>query len=86
MDIEKQFESAFARIALPNGQPLSSAEPEIVHGCVINNDFAKITLILPEDSPLRGYLPAQVEAEVKQIEQIGRVAIEVLTDPPVENK
>jgi ATP-binding protein involved in chromosome partitioning len=57
-----------------------------VHGCVINNDFAKITLILPEDSPLRGYLPAQVEAEVKQIEQIGRVAIEVLTDPPVENE
>ena len=59
-----------------------SVEPEIVHGCVINNDFAKITLILPEDSPLRGSLPAQIEAEIKKIEQIERVAIEVLADPP----
>ena len=85
MDIEKQFEEAFSRITLPDGQTLPSAEPEIVHGCVINNDFAKITLILPEDSPLRGSLPAQVEAELKQIQQIERVAIEVLTDPPEEN-
>ena len=53
MDIEKQFETAFSSITLDNGQPLVSVEPEIVHGCVINNDFAKITLILPEDSPLR---------------------------------
>ena len=86
MDIEKQFEEAFARITLPDGQTLPSAEPEIVHGCVINNDFAKITLILPEDSPLRGSLPAQVEAEIKQIQQIKRVAVEVLTDPPEENE
>jgi len=86
MDIEKQFEEAFSRITLPDGQPLPNAEPEIVHGCVINNDFAKITLILPEDSPLRGSLPAQVEAELKQIQQIERVAIEVLTVPPEENE
>ena len=67
MDIEKQFEDAFSRITLPDGHPLPSAEPEIVHGCVINNDFAKITLILPEDSPLRGFLPAQVEAEINKL-------------------
>ena len=85
MDIEKQFETAFSRITLDNGQPLVSVKPEIVHGCVINNDFAKITLILPEDSPLRGSLPAQVEAEIKQIQQIERVAIEVLASPPQEN-
>jgi len=54
MDIERQFEAAFSKITLDNGQPLVSVEPEIVHGCVVNNDFAKITLILPEDSPLRG--------------------------------
>ena len=82
MDIEKQFEAAFSRITLDNGQPLVSVKPEIIHGCVVNNDFAKITLILPEDSPLRGSLPAQVEAEIKQIEQIERVAIEVLAAPP----
>ena len=68
MDIEKQFETAFSRITLDNGQPLVSVEPEIVHACVVNNDFAKITLILPEDSPLRGSLPAQVEAEIKKID------------------
>ena len=85
MDIEKQLEAAFSSIILDNGQPLVSAEPEIVHSCVLNNDFAKITLILPEDSPLRGSLPAQVEAELKQIQQIERVAIEVLASPPHEN-
>ena len=67
MDIEKQFEEVFSKITLDNGQPLVSVEPEIVHGCVVNNDFAKITLILPDDSPLRGSLPAQVEAEIKKI-------------------
>ena len=77
MDLERQFEAAFSSITLDNGQPLVSVEPEIVHGCVVNNDFAKITLILPDDSPLRGSLPAQVEAEIKKIEQIERVAIEV---------
>ncbi len=86
MDIEKQFEEAFSRITLPDGQKLPRSEPEIVHGCVVNNDFAKITLILPEDSPLRGSLPAQIEAEIKKIQQIERVAIEVLTDPPEENE
>ena len=84
MDIEKQFEEVFSKITLDNGQPLVSVQPEIVHGCVVNNDFAKITLILPEDSPLRGSLPAQVEAEIKKIEQIERVAIEVLASPPEE--
>jgi ATP-binding protein involved in chromosome partitioning len=86
MDIEKQFEAAFSRITLDNGQPLVSVEPEIVHGCVVNNDFAKITLILPEDSPLRGSLPAQIEAEIKKVEQIERVAIEVLAVPPENNQ
>ena len=84
MDIERQFEEVFSKITLDNGQPLVSVEPEIVHGCVVNNDFAKITLILPEDSPLRGSLPAQVEAVIKKIEQIERVAIEVLASPPEE--
>ena len=84
MDIEKQFEEVFSKITLDNGQPLVSVQPEIVYGCVVNNDFAKITLILPEDSPLRGSLPAQVEAEIKKIEQIERVAIEVLASPPEE--
>ena len=86
MDLERQFEAAFSSITLDNGQPLVSVEPEIVHGCVVNNDFAKITLILPDDSPLRGSLPAQVEAEIKKIEQIERVAIEVLAVPPENNE
>jgi len=86
MDIERQFEAAFSSITLDNGQPLVSVEPEIVHGCVVNNDFAKITLILPEDSPLRGSLPAQIEAEIKKVEQIERVAIEVLAAPPENNQ
>ena len=30
MDIEKQFEAAFSKITLDNGQPLVSVEPEIV--------------------------------------------------------
>ena len=86
MDIEKQFEEAFSRIRMPDGQTLPSVKPEIVHGCLVNNDFAKITLILPEDSPLRGSLPSQIEAEIKKIKQIERVAIEVLADPPDENE
>jgi ATP-binding protein involved in chromosome partitioning len=86
MDIERQFEAAFSSIILENGQPLVSVEPEIVHGCVVNNDFAKITLILPDDSPLRGSLPAQVEAEIKNISQIERVAIEVLAVKPENNE
>jgi len=45
MDIEKQFENAFSRITLPDGKQLPNAEPEIIHGCLVNNDFAKITLI-----------------------------------------
>ena len=44
MDIERQFEAAFSKITLDNGQPLVSVEPEIVHGCVVNNDLQKSRL------------------------------------------
>ncbi len=78
--LQQQFEEAFGRIQLDDGTSLGQAN--IVYGCVVNNDFAKITLVLPEGSSLRQSLPAQVEAEITQIPAIQRVAVEVLAEPP----
>ncbi len=80
--LQQQFEEAFGRIQLDDGTSLGSAN--IVYGCVVNNDFAKVTLVLPEGSPLRQSLPARVEAEITQIPAIQRVAVEVLAEPPQE--
>ena len=44
--LEQQFTSVLAEIEV-DGRPLT--ETEIVHSCVVNNDFAKFTIVLPLD-------------------------------------
>jgi ATP-binding protein involved in chromosome partitioning len=81
--LQQQFEDAFGRIVLDDsGKRLS--DTEIVYGCVVNNDFAKITLILPEGSDFRNTLPGQVEQEVLKIPSVSRVAVEVVARAPEE--
>ena len=64
--LEQQFENALDTITLEgSGQKLM--DTEIIHSCLVNNDFAKITLILPEDSSLRKNLPDQVEKVIKNL-------------------
>ena len=84
--LEQQFENALDTITLEgSGQKLM--DTEIIHSCLVNNDFAKITLILPEDSSLRKNLPDQVEKVIKNLNGIERVAVEVLANlPPEEEK
>ena len=80
-DLQKQFENAFASLAYgDSGKNLLQAD--VVHGCVINDDFAKVTIILEENSPLRPTLPDQIENRVLEIAGIERVAIEVLAEAP----
>ena len=79
--LEQQFENALDTITLEgSGQKLM--DTEIIHSCLVNNDFAKITLILPEDSSLRKNLPDQVEKVIQNLDGIERVAVEVLANPP----
>ena len=67
--LEQQFENALDTITLEgSGQKLM--DTEIIHSCLVNNDFAKITLILPEDSSLRKNLPDQVEQVIKNLNGI----------------
>ena len=67
--LEQQFENALDTITLEgSGQKLM--DTEIVHSCLVNNDFAKITLILPEDSSLRKNLPDQVEKVIQNLNGI----------------
>lgn len=84
MDLQKLFETTLSQIPLGDtGRNI--LEADIVYGCVVNDDFAKVTLILPEDSPYRQTLPALVEEKVKTIETINRAAIEILAEPPPED-
>ena len=79
--LEQQFENALDTITLESsGQKLM--DTEIVHSCLVNNDFAKITLILPEDSSLRKNLPDQVEKVIQNLNGIERVAVCLLYTSP----
>ncbi len=83
MDLEQQFEAVFAGI--PYGDSGNNLlEANVIHGCVINHDFAKISIILEEGSDLRQSLPAQIEAGLKGISEINRVAVEILAEVPPE--
>ena len=83
--LEQQFEKALDTITLEgSGQKLM--DTEIIHSCLVNNDFAKITLILPEDSSLRKNLPDQVEKVIQNLNGIERVAVEVLANPPPDEE
>lgn len=79
--LEKQFETQLGSITYDE-TGRSILEAEMVHGCVVNKDFAKITLILAETSPLRKTLPAVVEKRIFEIPGIRRVVVEVLSEPP----
>lgn len=84
-DLQQQFVSTFAEIPYGNsGKNL--LEANIVHGCVVNHDFAKVTIILEEGSAFRQSLPAQIEAKIKEIPQISRVAVEILAESPPEEE
>ena len=83
--LEQQFENALDTITL-DGSGEKLMDTGIVHSCLVNNDFAKITLILPEDSPLRKDLPDQVEKVIKGLDAIERVAVEILGNPPPEEE
>ena len=83
VSLEQQFEKILDGIILEDKE-INLIDSEIVHSCLVNDDFAKITLILPVDSPLRNELPGKVEAAVKQLDAIKRVAVEVVEEPPPE--
>ncbi len=85
MDLQQQFEAAFGRIPFGDSSQ-NILEANIVYGCVVNDDFVKVTLILPENSDLRSSLPELVEMEVKAIPTIERVVVEVLSEPPQEEE
>lgn len=83
MDLQQQFENIFANIPYgDNGKSL--LEADVIYGCVVNNDFAKVTLILAEGVPQRKTLPDLIEEGLKSIPEINRVAVEILAEPPVE--
>ncbi len=85
MDLQQQFENIFANIPYgDNG--MSLLEANVIYGCVVNNDFAKVTLILAEGAPQRQTLPGLVEEGLKSLSEINRVAVEILAEPPVETK
>ena len=62
--LEQQFTSVLAEIEV-DGRPLT--ETEIVHSCVVNNDFAKFTIVLPLESRLRQILPTQIEENIRNL-------------------
>ena len=63
MDLQQQFESIFSSI--PYGDTKQNLlEADVIYGCVVNDDFAKVTMILPENSPLRQTLPQQIEEKI----------------------
>jgi ATP-binding protein involved in chromosome partitioning len=79
--LEQQFAAALGRIEV-EGKPLT--ETDIVHSCLVNDDFAKLTLVLPLQSRLRQVLPVQIEEEVQSIPSINRVAVEIVEEPPAD--
>lgn len=83
--LEKQFEHALASIPFgTSGKNILQAE--VVHSCVVNEDFAKFTLILPTDSPLRQTLPKLIEEKITALEPIKRVAVEISAEVPTEQE
>ena len=80
--LEQQFTSVLAEIEV-EGRPLT--ETEIVHSCVVNNDFAKFTIVLPLESRLRQILPTQIEENIRNLPSISRVAVEVLEKAPIDS-
>ncbi len=83
--LESKFQQVLSEVIVDDsGQRLT--DTEIVYSCLVNNDFAKITLILPEDSSLRGYLPGRVEQAVQQLDAINRVAVDVRETPPEDEE
>lgn len=85
MDLQQQFESIFSSISYGDTKK-NLLEADVIYGCVINDDFAKVTMILPENSPLRQTLPQQIEEKIKNIPEVNRVAVEVLSKPPPEKE
>ena len=81
--LEQQFTSVLAEIEV-DGRPLT--ETEIVHSCVVNNDFAKFTIVLPLESRLRQILPTQIEENIRNLPSISRVAVEVLEKAPIDDE
>ncbi|MAE17097.1 MAG: ATP/GTP-binding protein [Deltaproteobacteria bacterium] len=83
--LQEQFESALVTVTLPHsGQALT--ETEIVHSCLVSEDFAKFTLVLPEDSPLRGVLPAQIEQAILPLGVIKRVIVDIVSERPDDSE
>ena len=83
--LQEQFESVLATITLSNsGQTLT--ETEILHSCLVSDDFAKFTLVLPEDSPLRGALPAQIEKAILPLGTIKRVVVDIVSERPDDSE
>ncbi len=82
MDLREQFETVFCSIPYgTSGQNLIDAE--VVHGCIINEDFAKVTLIVPNHL-LHAELSHVVKDKLTAIPEINRVAIEFLDQAPAE--
>ena len=82
-DLQQQFEKIFANI--PFGESGKNIlEAEIIYGCLVNDDFVKVTLILAEDSPLRATLPQEIQRQLQVLEQINRVVVNVLAEAPSE--
>ena len=81
--LEQQFTSVLAEIEV-DGMPLT--ETEIVHSCVVNNDFVKFTIVLPLESRLRQILPTQIEENIRNLKIVSRVAVEVLEKAPVDDE
>jgi len=83
--LQEQFENALASVTLPNsGQPIT--ETGIVHSCLVSDDFAKFTLVLAEDSPLRGVLPAQIEQAILPLGVIKRVVVDIVSERPDDSE
>ena len=57
-----------------------------MHSCVVNNDFAKFTIVLPLESRLRQILPTQIEENIRNLPSISRVAVEVLEKAPIDDE
>ena len=76
--LEQQFKSVLAEIEV-DGRALT--ETEIVHSCVVNNDFAKLTIVLPLESRLRQILPTQIEENIRNLPGISRCLLYTSPSP-----
>ena len=76
--LEQQLTSVLAEIEV-DGSALT--ETEIVHSCVVNNDFAKLTIVLPLESRLRQILPTQIEENIRKLPSISRCLLYTSPSP-----